>query len=433
MPISTPVAAAEPLSQTEQALAKHITDHNGEALALLEKVVNINSGTMNIEGVQAVGQIFRTELDRLGFRTKWVDGKPFERAGHLIAERPATAKAPLRLLLIGHLDTVFELHSPFQRYQPLPGDRASGPGVTDMKGGVVVMLQALAALRELGSLDRMAVTVVLHGDEELSGRPLQLARADLIAAGAQADVAIGFEDGAGRFETAVVARRGSTDWTLRVQGKAAHSSQLWREQVGDGAIYELARILDQFRRELGHQQYLTFNPGVLLGGTTVEYEAEQSRGSAFGKTNVISSSAVVRGDLRTISPEQLQSTRERMAAITAAHLPQTTAEIVFEDGYPPMAPTAGNQALLARFDRASRDLGHGPVAGVDPSQAGAADISFVAGAVKMALDGLGLMGTGGHTVEETADLSTLPKQAQRVAVLLQRLSAEPLAAAGTRP
>lgn len=431
MPTPPPARAAGALSKTEQALAQHIANHNPEALKLLERVVNINSGTMNFEGVKAVGKELQPEFDRLGFRTRWVDGAPFERAGHLIAERPATAGGadPLRVLLIGHLDTVFEPHSPFQRYRLLPGDRASGPGVSDMKGGVVVMLQALAALRAAGTLERMAVTVVLHGDEELSGRPLALARADLIAAGAQSDVAIGFEDGDGRFETAVVARRGSTDWTLRVTGKATHSSQLWQEEVGDGAIYELARILDEFRRELGHEQYLTFNPGVVLGGTTVEHDAEQSRGSAFGKTNVIAATAVVRGDLRTISPEQLQRTRERMAAIAAANLPHTSAEIEFGDGYPPMAPTAGNLALLEMFDRASRDLGHGPVAGVDPRQAGAADIAFIANAVKMALDGVGLMGTGGHTVEEIADLSTLPKQAQRVAVLLQRLSAEPRSAA----
>ena len=430
MPTTSRTAAAAPLSAAEQALVEHIESHNAAALKLLEQAVNINSGSMNLEGVKKVGELFRPEFERLGFRTRWVEGEPFQRGGHLVAERPATARAqdPLRLLLIGHLDTVFEPQSPFQKYQLLPGNKASGPGVTDMKGGVVVMLQALSALQAAGSLDRMAVTVVLHGDEELSGRPLALARADLIAAGAQADVAIGFEDGAGRFETAVVARRSSTDWTLRVQGKAAHSSQLWQPEVGDGAIYEMARILDQFRRELSGERYLTFNPGVILGGTTVEHEAEQSRGSAFGKTNVIAASAVVRGDLRTISPEQLQRARERMTAITATGLPHTTATIEFGDGYPPMAPTAGNQALLARFDRASRDLGYGAVAGVDPRQAGAADISFVAGAVKMALDGLGLMGTGGHTVDEVADLSTLPKQAQRVAVMLQRLSAEwPLA------
>jgi glutamate carboxypeptidase len=111
-----------------------------------------------------------------------------------------------------------------------------------------------------------------------------------------------------------------------------------------------------------------------------------------------------------------------MKRIVARHLPRTSATIAFDDGYPPLSPAAGNRRLLALYDRASQDLGCGPVEAVDPARAGAADVSFTEGRVEMALDGVGLMGSGGHTVEETADLRTLPSQAKRAAVLLWRLS-----------
>ena len=324
--------------------------------------------------------------------------------------------------MIGHLDTVFEPDSPFQRFERLDGNRARGPGVTDMKGGNVIILEALRALDAVGALDDMQVTVVLIGDEESSGRPLSLARAALIDAATKADVALGFEDGDSNPATAVIARRGYTGWQLEVSGTPAHSSLIFREDVGNGAGFETARILDGFRREMADEQYLTFNAGLVLAGTTVEHDAPSAAGQAFGKPNVIPERGVVTGDLRTLSAEQEASARERMRVIVEDHLPGTSAEIAFTDGYPPLAPTEGNRRLLSLYDQASRDLGFGPVGAVDPAAAGAADISFTAGLVDMALDGLGLMGSGGHTLEETADLSTLPSQTKRAALLMYRLA-----------
>jgi glutamate carboxypeptidase len=416
-------AAAAGLSDAETALARSVDAHRAESLALLERVVNMNSGTMNTAGVRAVGDVFRAELDGLGFRTRWIEGAGFERAGHLVGERPAKGTPGVRVLLIGHIDTVFEKDSPFQRYQPLEGTLVRGPAITDMKGGDVVMLLALRALRDASLLDRLDVRVYLGGDEEDSGAPLAKSRAALLAAAEGAEVAIGFEDGDGRFDTAVVARRGVEEWRLTVTGKPAHSSLINNPEIGGGAIYEVARILDAFRRELAPESaQVTFNPAMIVGGTSVEHP-ELARGTAFGKTNVIAQTALVVGDLRSLAPDQLEHTRARMLEIVGRSLPHTSAELVFEPGYPPMAVTDGNRRLLALFDEASRDLGLGAVGAVDPRQAGAADISFVGGTVKMALDGVGQMGTGGHTVEETADLALFAPQAKRVAVLLARLAA----------
>lgn len=410
---STPVAVPQ-----EHALLEAVDREHERAMQLLERTVDINSGTMNFAGIRQVGEIFIAELDELGFDTAWEDGESFGRAGHVVAKRER--RGP-RVLLIGHLDTVFPADSPFQEFEHLDERSARGPGITDMKGGNVVMVQALRALRETGLLDDLSFTVVLTGDEESSGEPLALARKSLIEAAEWADIAIGFEDGDSNPATVVVARRGSVDWELAVTGKAAHSSQVFQPEVGDGAIYEAARILDAFRRQLSAQELLTVNPGTIVGGTEAALAADTG-GTATGKNNVIAQTVRVSGDLRTISPEQLADARKTMEAIVADNLPHTGATIVFGEGYPPMASTDGNLELLAMFDEVSRDLGFGEVQPVNPRNAGAADISFAAAHVRMAIDGVGLMGSGGHTVDEVADLRTLPMQTKRVAVLLYRLS-----------
>ncbi len=420
---SSCVLAQPALSGVEREIVRYIDSNTDRATALLERVVNINSGSLNAEGVREVGRVFREEFDDLGFTSRWEDGAAFNRAGHLISTREGDGESDgLHFLLIGHLDTVFEPDSPFQAYKQLTDSTASGPGISDMKGGDVIIVEALRALRAVGALDRMTVTVVLIGDEESSGRPLDLARKALREAAEAADIAIAFENGDDRSDTAVIARRGFTGWKLEVKARAAHSSLIFREEIGYGAINETARILNSFVQELTGEQYLTFNPGVIVGGTTVDYDASRSRGNAFGKTNVIAEYTTVEGDLRTISLEQRESAKARMTEIVARHLPHTTATIIFADSYPPMAPSEGNRRLLAHLDQTSRDLGFGGVTAVDPGAAGAADVSFTTGLVEMALDGFGLLGDGAHTVDETVNLRMLPFQTKRTAVLMSRLA-----------
>lgn len=400
-------------------MAAFIDANQAEALALLEKAVNINSGTQNLEGVRKVGALFRAEFDALGFTTTWVDQDEVKRAGHLVAE--FRGKGP-KVLLIGHLDTVFEPDSPFQTFEQLDGNKARGPGIIDMKGGNVIILTALKALKSAGLLDSLHVVVVMTGDEEAAGRPLRTARKALIDAAQGAVAAIGFEDGDGHPDHAVTARRGTTAWHLQVKGKPAHSSQIFRDDIGYGAIFEASRVLQEFQKQLAGQPHLTFNPGVILGGTSVEFDAQAARGTAFGKDNVIAEHAIAAGDLRALTPEQFETARQTMETIAKASLPHTSSTLTFGEGYPPMAPTDGNARLLAMLDKASRDLGLNPVTAVDPDRAGAADVSFVAGHVPMIIDALGLKGDGGHTVNETADLSNLAVQAKRAAVLLHRLA-----------
>jgi glutamate carboxypeptidase len=318
---------------------------------------------------------------------------------------------------------VFEKDSPFQAFKKIDDRTATGPGIIDMKGGDVIIVAAMKALKAAGALDRLNAVVVMTGDEEEAGDPQAAARAALVQAAQGAKYALGFEDGPGDPKFAVTARRGTSSWKVQVNAKTGHSSQIFRSDIGYGATYELSRILDGFRRRLAGQPHLTFNPSLVLGGTAVDLDEKLARGTASGKTNVIAERAVAIGDLRTLSKTQLEHARAVMKSVVAATpLAQTQATITFADGYPGLPPTPGNAKLLAEYDRASRDLGFGAVTAVTPDRAGAADVSFIAGEVPSIIDGIGLMGHDDHSPQETADLTTLSSQTKRAAILLYRLT-----------
>jgi glutamate carboxypeptidase len=418
-----PGAVQAQATPAEQTMMRTVEAEHDRHIALLERLVNQNSGTLNLPGVRATGEMVRAELEPLGFEVRWVDMGETGRAGHLVATHPGRGR---NVLLIGHLDTVFEVESPFQTFER-DGSRAVGPGIGDDKGGVVVIVAALRAMQAAGTLDDANVTVILTGDEERVGSPVAIARRDLVEAGRAAAYALEFEnlavdDGA---EFGTVARRSSTNWTLTATGRTGHSSGVFNDELGYGAIYETARILDGFRRELPEPN-LTYNVGVIAGGTPAEIDAEGFNVTASGKTNIVASTAIARGDLRTLTPEQDERVRARMLAIVDDHLPHTDAELAFADtGYPPMAPTEGNRALLARLNAVNRDLGLPEMAEYDPARRGAADSGFVAADVDT-LGGLGISGGGAHAEGEWVDLDSLVRQSQRAAVLITRLSLEGL-------
>jgi glutamate carboxypeptidase len=405
----------EDLSPSEEALVRWVTDHADDELTALEKVVNIESATQNVAGVRAVGAWFRTELEALGFTTRWVDmPEAMHRGGHLFAERAGGTKGK-RVLLLGHLDTVIDgAGHRFRR----DGDVVRGAGVVDMKGGDVVILYALKALHEARLLDGATVRVALTGDEENPGAPRDLARGDLVEIARRSDVALCFEaDAKGKV---TVARRGLATWTLQVTGVQGHSAGILQDEVGAGAVYEAARIVDGFRGAFQGQRSITVNPALFLGGTEVVHEAAASGGKAAGKMNVVAHSATITGDLRFLTPEEGARARSRMQEIAAASLPRTSARLVFEELFPSMPPSSGNLAVLAVVDGVTRALGRGPAEALDPLERGAGDFSFIASSVS-GLDGLGVMGDGAHGPDEQMEIASLGASTQRAAVLVARL------------
>ncbi|MCG2592306.1 M20/M25/M40 family metallo-hydrolase [Ramlibacter sp. XY19] len=409
------------LTDTEQRIIAAVKQRTPAALELLEKSVRINSGTLNPEGVRAVGEIYRAELDALGFRTRWIDMPPdMKRAGHLVATQQGGQGK--RVLLLGHLDTVFEKASSVPLWER-QGDRVRGQGVNDMKGGDVIMIEALRALKTVGVLDRANIEIMFTGDEERGGQPLEVARADMVAMGKRADYALSFE-GSARFDgvdTASIARRSSGGWTLRVKGKPAHSMGVFSAQSGYGAIYETARILNAFREQV-IEPSLTFNPGLAFGGTNISYAEDTATASAFGKSNVIARDAEVLGDLRYLSPEQGERARQKMTAIvTTGNLAGTSATISFKESYPPMPPTEAGRQLADLYSKASQEAGLGRIGLLDPSLRGAGDVQFIAPHT-VGIDGLGAAGRGSHTDDEDLEIASIERGAIRAAILIHRLT-----------
>jgi len=406
---------AQQVSPEERMIVDHVDKNSAAAIAFLERSVNTESPTEDLAGVKADGMLFMKQFQAIGMKTRWIDMPvASKRVGHLVAYTSGTRGK--RVLLLGHLDTVLRGEK-FRR----EGDRGYGTGIGDMKGGNVILLEALRAMHAAGVLKDARITVLLTGDEEDSCEPVSICRGDMIEAAKNSDVALSFEGTVGL--TATVGRRGASSWTIEIEAKTGHSSGIFRENMGYGAIFEASRILNEFRTQLAGEQYLTFNPSLILGGTTAE--VENAAGTATGKTNVVAARVVIDGDLRFISEEQKERIRDKMRSIVANNLPGSKAKISFFDGIPAMTPVDGNFALLARLDQASKDLGFGPVEALDPGLRGAGDIAFIAHLVP-SLDGIGIGGGGNsHAKGEYADLSSMPMLTKRAAILIYRLTKEP--------
>ncbi len=411
--------SAQPLSDAEKKIISYINLHMPETEKLLENVVNINSGTLNKAGVKQVGDVFAKEFVKAGFSTEWVSlPDSLNRAGHLVATRKG--KKGKKLFLIGHLDTVFEPDMAFSPYTRLNDSTATGQGANDMKGGDIVAIAALQALQSTGLLEDASILVYFTGDEEKAGLPSSVSRKDFIDRAKTCDIALGFE-GANGLNTVATARRGASSWKLHVTAKTGHSSGIFTAGAGYGAIYESARILNQFREQLSTEKYLTFNPGLIVGGSDMTYNDQTAKGEAIGKTNIISPEVVVTGDLRFLTEAQKLAAREKMKTIVAHSLSGSKAEISFQDGIPSMEPTEGNNRILSVIDKTTQAMGLGVTKAGDPGSRGAGDISYIAKYLDC-IDGLGASGRGAHAPGETINLKEFPFLIQRAAILIYRLT-----------
>ncbi len=409
---------AQNLNNDEKKILATIHESLPQHLKLLQQMVDINSGSLNVKGVRATGDVLGKAFDGINFKTEWIAmPDSVKRAGHLVAS--TKGKKGKKLFLIGHLDTVFEPDMPANPYKQLNDSTVTGQGVSDMKGGDVVIFAALHALYKNGLLDDATITAYFTGDEEKTGKPDIISRGDFIERAKQHDIALGFE-GANGLHTIATARRGYSDWKLKVYGEQAHSSGVFR--TGYGAIYEAARIINEFRTQLGNEKYLTFNPGLIIGGTEISHDSANITARVASKINIISPACIVQGDLRFLTVAQKDSAKQRMLRIVNSNnLKGTRATIDFRDGMPSMEPTKGNDALVAVLNKVSLDLGYGEVKAGDPGSRGAGDISYVAKYLD-AIDGLGVEGKGEHAPGETMNLGSFEKLVQRAALLIYRLT-----------
>jgi glutamate carboxypeptidase len=428
--LPTAATRISPLTPTEAQLRDAVDRHYDEYVNLLQRSVDIPSGSLNVAGVRRVGELFAANLRSLGFETQLVEQPPELRRGpHLVAVHRGT-RGP-RILLIGHLDTVFEGEG--LGWQRIGQDTiARGAGSNDMKGGDAGMLLALRALNDVGLLKDMQIRVVMTGDEESAGRPVSIARAPLIDAARQSDVALAFEGGSA---TRIgLGRRGASEWRLIVSARQAHSGGIFSQGTGYGAVYEGARIIDEFRRQIAGPRGLTFSVGIAGGGAHVELDSANYSLKADGKSNIIPPIFVAQGDLRFMTDGQKDSARVRMRAIVGTPLEGAQSQISFEDEYPAMPVTPVGLRLLSMFSTTSQSLGYPAVGATAPEDRGAGDVSFVAPIIP-GLDGLGVSGQGAHSPRESVNLNSLRMSGERAAVFMERLLSDwsQVTSAGSSP
>jgi len=407
-------AAVEPaLNSDEQALVQWLDAEEANMLDLLEQLTNINSGTLNKAGVDEIGRILTEELIKLGFMTQRLPGELIEMPScpgsaynidvtdHILASKTGNGK---RLLLMGHMDTVFPTDSPFQTFSR-DGDTMYGPGVADMQGGLVVMLYALKALQNAGALRDLNLSILLNSDEEigsLSSRKYIEEQALLH------DYGLVYESSGN--DTLTRQRKGLGQARFVVNGKASHAGGA--HQLGRSAIKELAYKIVEIENITDYESGVTVNVGVISGG-----EAR----------NTVAPCAEALIDLRYPSPDQGIDAVNQFEQIFESVLsyPGGAGEITTTSWTnlhrPPKIPTAESDYLLEKTRSIGRLLGQ-DLAVTDSG--GGTDGSLSQAVGLPTLDSLGVSGTGAHSNREEARVSSLVERAKLSAVLIHRLSRE---------
>jgi glutamate carboxypeptidase len=392
-----------PLSSEEKSVIDGIDRRRPELEPFLRALVDRNSFTANAAGVNQVGDEMAARLRRLGFRiAEVVSG----RAGRTLVAR-RRGDGTRRLLLLGHLDTVHAPDSAFRGYVPAAGasDVATGPGAADMKGGLVVLDAALAALEDAGSLAGHDVVVILAADEEAGSAT----SADVIR-GEAADAQLGlcFEAGrvAGNATTFVTARRGYGRFSLAVSGRAAHAGV--DPGAGASAILELARKTVALEALNDPAAGTTVNVGVVRGGTSA---------------NVIAGSASAEVEYRWSDEDAAIDLEDAVMGIVTRHGPSTggpgalSAQIRDHVKRPAMVRSEAIAEAAARLVVCGRDLG---LELQEESRGGSSDAAFVADAGCTALCGLGAVGGAFHTDQEWVRPSSLAARAALAALFMHR-------------
>lgn len=410
-----PSSYSESTSQVAKLIGSTIDAHKQQTINLLETITNIDSQTENFVGVKTVGSYFAHELQALGFKTYWQEmPKDINRAGNLFAIKKGHKGK--RILLIGHLDTVFPVSSQ-ARFEYIHDNWVKGIGVSDMKGGDIVMLQALQALHALNLLQDTTIAIALMGDEENPAHPISVSRSELIRLAKESDVVLDFESG-----PPSVGRRGVTTWKLTTTGTQQHSSLIFQSHVGNGAVYELARILNEFANKFANVENLTINPAVISGGTTIKYDDTSQTAITSGKFNIVAKSSYAVGDLRYLSNAQKSATKKTMRHIVRENYPRTGARITFADLVDPMPPTRGSIELLKELQNIQHYFSKTELVALPAKLRGGGDISFIARYVPAGLVGLGPIGKYEHSLNEMVDLDSIQLASKRVAMLIYKLT-----------
>jgi glutamate carboxypeptidase len=389
---AVPAYSAEPHKQI-QADAEQ---YKAEALKLLERLVNIDSGSGYEPGLTQVRDIAVDELKQLGFSIELVPDKVANNS-HVIATLKGTGKA--KILLMAHMDTVFKEGSAAERPFHIKDGRAYGPGVMDDKGGIVAGIYALKVLKNQGFKDYAQITFLLDASEETGSE----AASELIRKTAKAhDVTLNLEPGRPA-DGLVVWRKGSATAVVEVKGKAAHAGVA--PELGRNAAMEAAHQILQLGKLGDEEKKTTINFTVIKAGD---------------RTNVIPDQATAKADVRAALPEEFDRIEKDLARVSANKLiPDTEVKTSLLRGLPPMPQTPESDKLVAIAQGIYGELGRKLTI---EGSGGAADASLSAGVGTPTLDGFGIVGGNIHTPEEYAEVESVAPRVYLLSRMIMELS-----------
>ncbi len=364
-----------------------------EMLAFLESLVNIDSGTYLKEGVNQIGSIIVPKLHELGFEVERLPQADF--GDHVLARKGGPS--PKRLLCICHMDTVFPEGEAKRRPFRIDGHKAYGPGVLDMKGGIVVLLHSLYALMEAdpGLYQALDLTLLFNSEEEI----LSPTSTPYIIREAQAaDTVCVFEPARPKGQV-VIKRKGVGKYYLTVHGKAAHAGA--QPELGVSAIEELARIILEFHALNDLEGGLTVNVGVVRGGS---------------RSNIIAEHAYAEIDVRAVDQVQIDRIQQESDRICRPHREGIRLELTGGIAFPPMLKTERSLDLLRLVREAGRELG----VDIDEIPTGGGSDGNHASHYAPTIDGLGPQGTGAHSPDETLIVPTLLERSKVFALFIEK-------------
>lgn len=380
------------LVQAEQHMPAYLAD--------LQAIVNIDSGTYTRAGVNQVGTYLAARFQEWNFATRFEQQSTY--GDHLVATRQGGNPAGPRLLFLGHIDTVFAAgeaaRRPFAIEERAGGRVATGPGVLDMKSGVLLGMYALHLLSEAGEEPYQRATFFCNSDEEIGSPTSKALIAEICG---QHDAVLVFEPGR-KEDTVVSARKGCGRYKIEVWGRSAHAGV--EPHLGRNAILELAHQVQHLHALNGTIPGVTVSVGIIRGGE---------------RTNVVPDYAYCELDIRAADGAGIRAVEEAMGALTKRHvLDGTRIELSGGMGSQPFERNAQNQPLIAHVKAAGRSLG---LHIQDGSSGGASDANTSSWAGTPTLDGLGAGGGLAHNPGEYVELDSLPIRIALVMRLVKRL------------
>jgi len=367
-------------------------------LADFKSIVNTDSASGNTAGILSVARYFEKRFLRLGMNCEVL----FPGNGEVPCLRATLGAPPYDVMCLGHMDTVFPEGEAARRPFEIRGDQAFGPGVCDMKGGLLVALHALETLKRTGDLDIMSVCVLFNGDEETGSgqsRPLILETA------AQCRHVLVFEPCRPGYHL-VSQRKGGGWFRIEVTGKEAHAGA--DPHKGVNAVVELARLVPLIQDLNDEATGTSAQVTVFHGGD---------------KVNIIPAKATAAVDVRILDPEEKQRMESFFAGLPEKRLMQDARiRVSGTIDRPPMAATGKSLALQALIIRKAKELG------IDMNAittGGCSDGNFTASAGVPTIDGMGLVGANSHRPDEYVELTSIPVMVSLISRVCRNLSQKP--------